>query len=90
MSSEVSIIGAGNLTVSLLNGIDKIKHTYKINVIDIDKKKRSIRKKFNINFFSSYTNVLCKSDLIILMVKPNNYKDVIDSINPFITDRVLS
>ena len=37
MSSEVSIIGAGNLTVSLLNGIEKIKHTYKINVIDIDK-----------------------------------------------------
>ena len=31
MSSEVSIIGAGNLTVSLLNGIRKIKHTYKIN-----------------------------------------------------------
>ena len=86
MSSEVSIIGAGNLTVSLLNGIEKIKHTYKINVIDIDKKKRSVVKKFNINFFSSYTNVLSKSDLIILMVKPNNYKDVIDSINPFISD----
>jgi pyrroline-5-carboxylate reductase len=89
MSSEVSIIGAGNLTVSLLTGIDKIRYPYKINVIDIDKKKRSLSKKFNINFYSSYTDVLCKSDLIILMVKPNRYKDVLHSISPFISDRTI-
>ena len=44
MSSQVSIIGLGNLTTSMLTGIDKIKHNYKINVIDIDKKKTVNRK----------------------------------------------
>jgi pyrroline-5-carboxylate reductase len=87
MSSQVSIIGLGNLTTSMLTGIDKIKHNYKINVIDIDKKKQSIAKKFNVSFYSSFTDILCKSDLIILMVKPNNYKDVIRAINPFLSNK---
>jgi pyrroline-5-carboxylate reductase len=87
MSREVSIIGAGNLTTSFLSGIEQTKHPYKINVIDTDKKKRIIQKKFNVNFYSSFTNVICKSDLIILMVKPNNYLDVLDCINPFMTDK---
>ena len=45
MTNQVTIIGAGNLTTSLLTAIHRKKFPYKINVIDIDKKKRVFLKK---------------------------------------------
>ena len=53
MTNQVTIIGAGNLTTSLLTAIHRKKFSYKINVIDTDKKKKLLLKKFNVNFFAS-------------------------------------
>ena len=77
MTNQLTIIGAGNLTTSLLTAIHRKKFSYKINVIDTDKKKKALLKRFNVDFFSSYKDIITESDLIILMVKPNNYIQVI-------------
>ena len=89
MTNQVTIIGAGNLTTSLLTAIHRKKFPYKINVIDIDKKKRVFLKNFNVNFFTSYTDILTESDLIILMVKPNNYNQVIEEMNPYLSKKAI-
>ena len=89
MTNQVTIIGAGNLTTSLLTAIHRKKFSYKINVIDIDKKKRVFLKNFNVNFFTSYTDILTESDLIILMVKPNNYNQVIEEMNPYLSKKAI-
>ena len=89
MTNQVTIIGAGNLTASLLTAMHRKKFSYKINVIDTDKKKRVFLKKFNVNFFASYTDILNESDLIILMVKPNKYIQVITEMNPYLSKKVI-
>ena len=89
MTNQLTIIGAGNLTTSLLTAIHRKKFSYKINVIDTDKKKKLMLKKFNINFFTSYTDILNESDLIILMVKPDKYIQVITEMNPYISKKVI-
>jgi pyrroline-5-carboxylate reductase len=89
MINRVTIIGAGNLTSSLLTAIHRNRFSYKIDVIDTNKKKRFSLKKFNVNFFSSYTDVMTKSNLIILMVKPNNYIEVIKEINPLLSEKMI-
>jgi pyrroline-5-carboxylate reductase len=89
MNNQVTIIGAGNLSISLLTAIHRKKFSYKINVIDTDKKKRVRLKKFNVNFFASYTDILNESDLIILMVKPNKYIKVITEMNPYLSKKVI-
>ncbi len=89
MNNQVTIIGAGNLTTSLLNAIHRSRPSYKLNVIDIDKKKQAILKKFNVNFFTSYTDILTKSELIILMVKPNNYTKVIEEMNLYLSKKTI-
>jgi pyrroline-5-carboxylate reductase len=89
MINRVTIIGAGNLTSSLLTAIHRNRFSYKIDIIDTNKKKRLSLKKFNVNFFSSYTDILTKSNLIILMVKPNNYIEVIKEINPFLSKKMI-
>jgi pyrroline-5-carboxylate reductase len=85
----VTIIGAGNLTNSLLAAIHRNRFSYKIDVIDTNKKKGFRLKKFNVNFFSSYTDIMTKSNLIILMVKPNNYIEVIKEINPLLSEKMI-
>jgi len=89
MTNQVTIIGAGNLTTSLLIAIHRKKFSYKINIIDTDKKKKLALKKFNVNFFASYTDVLTESDLIILMVKPNNYIQVIREMKPYLSKKAI-
>ena len=89
MTGQVTIIGAGNLTYSLLKAIHRNKFTYKLNVIDIDKKKKFILNKFDLKFFESYTDVLTQSDLIILMVKPKNYIEVIENMNQYLPKKAI-
>ena len=89
MINRVTIIGAGNLTSSLLTAIHRNRFSYQIDIIDTNKRKRLGLKKFNVNFFSSYTDVLTKSNLIILMVKPNNYIEVIKEINPLLSEKMI-
>jgi pyrroline-5-carboxylate reductase len=85
----VTIIGAGSLTSSLLTAIHRNKFSYEIDIIDTDKKKKFGLKEFNINFFSSYTDIMTKSNLIILMVKPNNYIEVLKELDPFLSKKMI-
>ena len=89
MINRVTIIGAGNLTSSLLTAINSNRFSYKIDVIDTNEKKKFSLKRFNVNFFSSYTDVITKSNLIILMVKPNNYIEVIKERNPLLCEKMI-
>ena len=89
MTNQVTIIGAGNLTSSLLKSIHRSTFSYRLNIIDTDRKKRIGLKRFKINFFSSYTDVLTESNLIILMVKPNNYIKVIKEMNPYLSKKAI-
>ena len=89
MINRVTIIGAGSLTSSLLTAIHRNKFSYEIDIIDTDKKKKFGLKEFNINFFSSYTDIMTKSNLIILMVKPNNYIEVLKELDPFLSKKMI-
>lgn len=83
MIKNISIIGAGNLTTSILSAIDRVNNSYIIDLIDIDKNKKSIAKKYNVNFSDTYSNNISKSDLIFLLVKPKEYKKVLKEIKQF-------
>ena len=48
MKEHITIIGAGNLTVSILEALKRSRAKFTINVVDIDKKKSSQLKKFGV------------------------------------------
>lgn len=89
MRDHITIVGAGNLTLSILEGITESKASLNINVIDIDKKKSSVLKKFNVKFNTQYNSDISKSDIILLVTKPKDYKSVIRLIEPHISDRAI-
>tara|TARA_Y100000768_G_scaffold147608_1_gene110129 strand:- start:281 stop:1081 length:801 start_codon:yes stop_codon:yes gene_type:complete len=83
MIKNISIIGAGSLTSSILSAISKLNHSYTITIIDINKNKKSMAKKYGVKFSSTYTRDITKADLILLVVKPKEHKTVLKKINKF-------
>ena len=54
MKEQITIIGAGNLTMSILEAIRRSRAKFTINVVDIDKKKSSQLKKFGVKLNETY------------------------------------
>tara|TARA_B100001113_G_scaffold83710_1_gene66576 strand:- start:6726 stop:7523 length:798 start_codon:yes stop_codon:yes gene_type:complete len=89
MVKEISIIGAGNLTKSILSAIRIANNSCVINLIDIDKNKRLIAKKYNAIFSSTCSSIISKSDLVFLLVKPKEYKTVLNNIKKVISKKTI-
>ena len=61
MKEHITIIGAGNLTMSILEAIRRSRAKFTINVVDIDKKKSSQLKKFGVKLNTTYDDKISKS-----------------------------
>ena len=89
MIENISIIGAGNLANSILAAIKRSDSTYTINLIDIDKNKRNLAKKYNVSFSNNYSNNILASDLVFLVVKPKDYKAMLEEVNPYLAKKTI-
>ncbi len=89
MKNRVTIIGAGNLSVSIISAMHRYKSPNVINVIDIDKTKKSLVRRYNIEFSCSYDNSIAESDLIFLLAKPKEYVSVLKSLNKFVSKKPI-
>jgi pyrroline-5-carboxylate reductase len=69
--------------MSIINGLIKNKtiKPSKINVNDIDKTKTTKSKEMGINFVENINELVKKSNIIILSIKPNSINEVINEIN---------
>ena len=83
MIKDISIIGAGNLSQSLLYRIEEAKANIKIRLYDKDAKKNILVKKSNILFSTDIDDNISKSNIIIIAVKPDQYKDVCINIKKY-------
>ena len=80
MIKNISIIGGGNLAQCFVDRIIACKQNHKVSIFDIDKKKNKYSTKRNIKFFSSIDRNLSESQLILLAIKPNDFKLVSEDI----------
>ena len=89
MFKNISIVGVGNLTKSLLYRIKSTPLKVNINLYDLDKKKKSLASQKSWQFYTIINNSLNASDLIIIAVKPNQYKDVCNKIAKHINKNAI-
>ena len=66
MKNHITILGSGNLTKSILDGMEASKMKKNIGLIDTDKTKKIVSKFHKINFSSEYSDSISKSDFIML------------------------
>nr|MDP4181590.1 pyrroline-5-carboxylate reductase [Bacillota bacterium] len=93
MNISLGFIGAGNMGSAMIKSIGKsgVLKPEKIFIYDVDEEKVQILKKeTGINVLSSSSEVFEKSDIIILAVKPNMVKSVLEACkDKFIGDKIL-
>ena len=80
---DIAIIGVGNLAQSLLYRLESSKAKVKIRLYDKNTQKKSLAKKPIITYSNAIDHHLIKSEVIIIAVKPNQYKDVCSDIKNF-------
>jgi len=89
MIKNISIIGAGNLADSILAAIKRSNKSYIINLIDIDKSKRNLAKRYNVSFSNNYSDNILESDLVFLLVKPKEYKTMLKAVNSYLNEKTI-
>ena len=73
---KISIIGLGNLSQALIEGLSSVGYKGLIHIYDIDKKKKKYIKSKNIKFKTNIDESIIGSTIILLAIKPNNFKNV--------------
>lgn len=89
---RLGIIGSGKIGEALIKGIISSKKISKQNICSSDKKddKRDyISKEYSIKCFENNVDVVTRSDVIILAIKPNEVKNVVTEISDVLTKKHL-
>ncbi len=83
MIKNISIIGAGNLAQCFIDRIIASKKNHKVFVYDIDDKKNRYLSKKNIKFCTTIDQNLSKSQLILLAIKPHDFRFISKDIKEY-------
>jgi pyrroline-5-carboxylate reductase len=93
MDKRIGFIGAGNMGAALLRGVagSGLVSPDKIKIFDVDREKTSkLKKETGINVSTGNNELVENSDIIILAVKPNYVKSVLEECrNSFSSDKIL-
>ena len=83
MKKKISIIGAGNLTLSLLSSIEACSKDYIISIVDNRSRKRLL-KSAKVSFVPNIDNNISDSKVIFLNVKPKRPEICLKSLKPYV------
>ncbi len=82
MSKKIGFIGAGNMATAIIGGLlkNKLKSSDEILVFDLDESKLSSMSEKGISHTQTGAELVQRTDIIVLAVKPQNYDEVLSEI----------
>ena len=89
---RVGFIGCGNMATAIMKGIIDNKIIANTDIIGSDLSKNSLDKvqnEFGISVTTDNKEVVCKSDVVFLSVKPQFYESVIQEIKDIVTQKQI-
>lgn len=87
---KIGIIGLGNMGEILVDACVSFVGRSNVYCFDIDEEKIKKIKKYKVNILNSNKDLVCKSNVIFIAVKPQDITEVLREISPYINkDKVL-
>ncbi|QQR79707.1 MAG: pyrroline-5-carboxylate reductase [Deltaproteobacteria bacterium] len=89
---KIGFIGCGNMGTAIVQSLiqKKIFTAKQIGISEADAKKRSqLKKKLKVATFTDNKNLVSSSEIILLAVKPQQMKEVLKEISPYLTKQHL-
>src|SRR4051812_14504581 len=90
---KIGFIGGGNMAAALIGGLaGKLTDGKNIHVVDLNPESlEKLNQRFGVTTALQVDEMLAKVDVIVLAVKPQQMRQVADSLKPFVgTQLVLS
>lgn len=86
---KTGFIGAGNMAKAIINGMlrQKAEEPENIFVFDLDENKLQIMREKGVGTVSSCKELVEKSDIIVLAVKPQNYDEVLADVKDAVNEK---
>ena len=84
---DLGFIGFGNIAQALANGLSS--SNYSICTYDIQKPKRNTLRDLNVTCLTGNEEVVGKSKIIFLCVKPNHFPQVLNNISDHVNKKKL-
>ncbi len=78
---DIGFIGVGNMASAIIGGLVKEIEPKNIHIMNRTKSKADVFKKEGINVYEYADDVINKSDIVILAIKPNQYKTWLEKHN---------
>ncbi len=91
MNKKIGFIGAGNMATAIIGGLlgNKLKSAEEILVFDLDESKLSAMAEKGIASTATGAELVDKTDIIVLAVKPQNYDEVLSEIKAAVNENKI-
>jgi pyrroline-5-carboxylate reductase len=88
---KISFIGGGNMAAALIGGLaNKVTAGNNVHVVDINADAlANLANKFGVTTAQAIDATIAQSDLIVLAVKPQQLKDVVLQLRPFVSKQLI-
>jgi pyrroline-5-carboxylate reductase len=88
---KISFIGGGNMAAALIGGLaNKVTAGKHVHVVDINADAlQNLAAKFGVTTASAIDETLAQSDIIVLAVKPQQLKEVVAQLKPFVSKQLI-
>lgn len=88
---KISFIGGGNMAAALIGGLaNKVTAGNNVHVVDINADAlKHLSTRFGVTTAQAIDETIAHSDIIVLAVKPQQMKDVVLQLTPFITRQLV-
>ncbi len=88
---KISFIGGGNMAAALIGGLaNKVTAGKNVHVVDINADAlQNLSVKFDVTTAQTIDAVIAQSDIIVLAVKPQQLKEVVVQLKPFVSQQLV-
>ena len=86
---KIGCLGFGNMGAAVISGLTEKVSPAKISIFDLNKSRLKVAKQIGLKTIPNLKTLVENSDLILIAVKPKDFKTILPELKDFLTNQIL-